>query len=77
MFPERRPDVHHIAVKFRCSHTELQKHLWGYVKLPSTQQPMIQQHKRQRVLSFEETDNDTENVAPKRKLRIRKARIRK
>ena len=27
MFPERRPNVHHIAVKFRCSLTELQKYL--------------------------------------------------
>ena len=27
IFPERRPDIHNIAVKFRCSHTELQKYL--------------------------------------------------
>ena len=27
MFPERKPDIHSIAVKFRCSHTQLQKYL--------------------------------------------------
>ena len=46
MFPERKPDVHNIAVKFRCSHTELQKYLRGYHKPPSVQQLMIQQQKR-------------------------------
>ena len=45
MFPERKPDVHNIAVKFRCSYTELQKYLRWYNKLPSAQQPMIQQRK--------------------------------
>ena len=75
MFPEQRLDVHHIAVKFRCSHMELQKYLQGYVKLPSTQQPMIQQCKRQRILSFEETDNDTENVAPKKRAEDKKSKI--
>ena len=42
MFPGRKPDVHNIAVKFRCSHTELQKYLEGYHKPPSVQQLMIQ-----------------------------------
>ena len=77
MFPERRPDVHHIAVKFRCSLTELQKYLRGYVKSPTTQQQKIQQRKRERLMSFEETDDDMENVAPKRKLRLRKTRLHK
>ena len=77
MFPERRSNVHHIAVKFKCSLKELQKYLQGYVKSPSTQQPMIQQCKRKRVVSFEETDEDQENVAPRRKLRLRKTRLRK
>ena len=40
-----------------------------------TQQPKMEQCKRQRVVSFEETDEDTENVAPKRKLRLRKRKL--
>ena len=79
MFPERRPNIHHIAVKFRCSLMELQKYLQGSVKSPNTQQPMnasmTHQHKRRKVLSSEEMDNDTENVAPKRNLRLRKNKI--
>ena len=54
---------------------ELQKYLRGSVKSPSTQKLKTQQHKRQRILSFEEMDDDTENVAPKRKLRLRKTRL--
>ena len=42
MFPERKPDVHSIAVKFKCSHMQLQKYLQGYHKPPSMQQPMVQ-----------------------------------
>ena len=46
MFSERKPDIHSIAVKFRCSHTHPQKYLWGHHKPPSIQQPMVQQKKR-------------------------------
>ena len=34
MFPERKLDVHSIAAKFKCSHTQLQKYLWQYHKPP-------------------------------------------
>ena len=27
MFPEQKPDIHSIAVKFRCSLTQLQRYL--------------------------------------------------
>ena len=32
MFPDKKPDVHQIAVKFKCSITVLQSYLRGYVK---------------------------------------------
>ena len=67
MFPERKPDIHSIAVKFSCSHMQLQKYLRGYHKPPRIQQPMVQQKKRWRVMLFEEMDNvDTKKIAPKR-----------
>ena len=78
MFPEQKPDIHSIAVKFRCSHMQLQKYLRGYHKPPSVQQPMVQRRKRQRVMLFEEMDDvDTENIAPKKRLKIRKNRLHK
>ena len=77
MFPDKKPNVHQIAVKFKCSITVLQSYLRGYVKPPRTQELKIEQWKRKRVMSFEETDEDTENIAPKRKLRLRKKKLRK
>ena len=35
------------------------------------------EHKRKRVTFFEETDEETENIAPRRKLRLRKRKLRK
>ena len=32
---------------------------------------------KEKVILFEEIDHDTKNVAPKKKLKIRKARLRK
>ena len=78
MFPERKPDIHSIAVKVRCSHTQLQKYLRGYHKPPRIQQPMVQRKKRWRVMLFEEMDDvDTKKIAPKKKLKIRKERLHK
>ena len=68
MFPERTPDVHSIAVKFKCTHTQLQKYLRGYHKPPSMKQPMVQCKKRRRVMLFEEMDDvDTDNMVPKKR----------
>ena len=41
MFPRRRPNINSIAVKFWCSHTQLQKCLHGYQKPPRAQQTMV------------------------------------
>ena len=45
IFPEQKPNIHSIAVNFRCSHTQLQKYLRGYHKPPRIQQPKVQQRK--------------------------------
>ena len=34
MFPDKKPNIHQIAVKFKCSITVLQNYLQGYVKPP-------------------------------------------
>ena len=75
MFPDKKPNVHQIAVKFKCSITDLQSYLRGYIKPPHTQEPKVEQCKRKRVVSFEETDEDTENIAPRRRLKLRKKKI--
>ena len=76
MFPDEKPNIHQIAVKFKCSIMVLQSYLWGYVKPPHTQEPKLEEHKRKRVISFEETNEDTENIAPRRRLRLRKRKLR-
>ena len=76
IFPDKKPNVHQIAVKFKCSITVLQSYLRGYVKPPHMQEPKVEQHKRKRVISFEETDEDTENIAPRRRLMLRKRKLR-
>ena len=76
MFPDKKQNVHQIAVKFKCSITVLQSYLCGYVKPPHMQEPKVEQPKRKRVISFEETDEDTENIAPRRRLRLRKRKLR-
>ena len=75
MFPDKKPNVHRIAVKFKCSITVLQSYLWDYVKPPHMQELKVEQYKRKRVVSFEETDEDTENIAPRRRLRLRKRKL--
>ena len=60
MFPEQKPNIHSIAVKFGCSHTQLQRQVQGYHKPPSVQQPRLQQKKRRRVFFEESDDADTE-----------------
>ena len=76
MFPDKKPNVHQIAVKFKCSITVLQSYLRGYVKPSHTQEPKVEQCKRKRVISFEETDEDMENIAPRRRLKLRKRKLR-
>ena len=76
MFPGKKPNIHQIAVKFKCSITVLQSYLRGYVKPPCVQEPKLKQCKRKRVISFEEMDEDTENIAPRRRLRLRKRKLR-
>ena len=75
MFPDKKPNVHQIVVKFKCSITVLQSYLWGYVKPPCMQELKVEQCKRKRVVSFKETDEDTENIAPRRRLRLRKRKL--
>ena len=77
MFPDKKLNVHQIVVKFKCSIMVLQSYLQGYVKPPHMQEQKIELLKRKRVMSFEETDEDTENIAPRRKLRLRKRKLRK
>ena len=76
MFPDKKPNIHQIAVKFKCSIMVLQSYLWGYDKPPCAQEPKLKQCKRKRVISFEETDEDMENIAPRRRLRLRKRKLR-
>ena len=76
MFPDKKPNVHQIAVKFKCSITILQSYLWGYIKPPCMQEPKVEQCKRKRVISCEEMDEDTENIAPRRRLKLRKRKLR-
>ena len=75
MFPDKKPNIHQIAVKFKCSITVLQSYLQGYVKPPCVHVPKLKQCKRKRVVSFEEMDEDKENIAPKRRLRLRKRKL--
>ena len=75
MFPDKKPNVHQVAVKFKCSIMVLQSYLQGYVKPPCTQESKTEQCKRKRVVSFEETDEDTEDITPRRKLRLRKRKL--
>ena len=79
MFPDRKPDIHSIAVKFKCSHMQLQKYLRGYHKPPSMKQPTVQWKKRWRVMLFEEMDDvDTKNMVPKKKkFKVRKGKLHK
>ena len=56
MFPDKKPNVHQIVVKFKCSITVLQSYLRGYIKPPHMQELKEEQYKRKRVMSFEETD---------------------
>ena len=60
MFPDKKPNIHQIAVKFKCSITVLQSYLRGYVKPPHVQEPKLKQCKRKKVVSFEEMDEDME-----------------
>ena len=39
------------------------------------QEPKTEQWKRRRVVFVEETDEDTENIAPKKRLRLRKRKL--
>ena len=75
MFPDKKPNVHQIAVKFKCSTTVLQNYLRGYVKPPCMQEPKTEQLKRRRVVFVEERDEDTENIAPRKRLRLRKRKL--
>ena len=75
MFPDKKPNIHQIAVKYKCSITVLQSYLQEYVKPPHMQELKLEEHKRKRVISFEETDEDTENIAPRRRLRLRKRKL--
>ena len=76
MFPNEKLKIHQIAVKFRCSVLVLQGYIWGYVKLPSTWKSKMEQHKRKRVVIFEEeSDRDEENMVPRRKLKLRKQKL--
>ena len=75
MFPDKKPNIHQIVVKFKCSITVWQSYLQGYVKPPHMQELKLEQCKRKRVISFEETDEDTENIAPRGKLRLRKRKL--
>ena len=75
MFTNKKPNIHQIAVKFKCSIMVLRSYLWGYVKPPHMQELKPKQCKRKRVISFEEMDEDTENIAPRRRLRLRKRKL--
>ena len=73
MFPNEKPKIHQIVVKFRCSVLALQGYIRGYVKPPSTRKAEMEQHKRKRVVVFEEeSDRDEENMVPRRTLKLRK-----
>ena len=75
MFPDKKPNIHQIAVKFKCSIMVWQSYIRGYVKPPHMQEPKLEQCKRKRVISFEEMDEDTENIAPRKRLRLRKRKL--
>ena len=81
MFLGRRPNIHSIAVKFRCSHTQLQKYLHGHQKPPKAQQtmvrPQIMPKRKRKVMLIEDVDEDidTENVTPRKKMKVRKTRL--
>ena len=48
MFPGKRPNIHSIAVKFRCSHTQLQKYVHRHQEPPWAQQTMLLPESMQR-----------------------------
>ena len=75
MFPDKKLDVHQIAVKFKCGIKVLQSYLRGYVKPPRMQEPKTEQQKRRRVIFVEEKDEDTENISPPKSLRLRKRKL--
>ena len=76
MFPNKKPKIHQIAVKFRCSILVLQGYIRGSVKPPSTQKAKLEQCKRKTVIiSEEESDGDEENTVPRRKLKLRKGKL--
>ena len=82
MFPEGKPNIHNIVVKFRCSHTQPQKYLHGYQKPPKAEQTTVQpesvSRRKRKVRLFKEVDEvDTDNVVPKKKLKVRKAKLQK
>ena len=39
------------------------------------QEPKTKQQKRRRVIFVEETDEDTENIAPRKRLRLRNRKL--
>ena len=76
MFPSEKPKIHQIVVKFRCSVLVLQGYIRGYVKPPGTGRTKIEQCRRKRVVILEEeSDRDEENMAPRRKLKLRKRKL--
>ena len=80
MFLGKKPNIHNITVKFRCSHTQLQKYVQEHQKLPQTENttllPESARTKKKRKEMFLE-DADTENITPKKKLKVRKMKLHK
>ena len=83
MFPGKRPDIHNMAVKFQCSHTQLQKYVHGHQEPPRVEQTILipenAPKRKRKVMFLEDVDKYmyTENVTPKKKLKVRKTKLHK
>ena len=78
MFPKKKPNIHNIAIKFRCSQTQLQKYVKGGTKLPQREETVLPQRgevvkRKKKTTCFDETN--TENITTRKKLKIRKWKL--
>ena len=75
MFLDKRPSIHDIAVKYRCSSTELQKYIKGSTKIPQVEGTVpLQKRKvvKRKIKTACFDEPDAKNITPKKKLKIRK-----
>ena len=78
MFPVKRPNIHNITIKCRCSLMELQKYVYGSMKTPWIERMAPPENrkvvKRKRKMACFDKSN-TENISQRKKLKIRKQKL--